>query len=86
MKQDWKVVPAGEVPHRSLPNLTAAWQICGKFFANRWRSPFSRNRAPPHCRHGFAARENCAICFATSLPQESSAQLMFDLAGFGDAA
>jgi hypothetical protein len=28
-------------------------------------------------------KKNCAICFAFSLPQDSSAQLMFDLAGFG---
>jgi hypothetical protein len=31
-------------------------------------------------------KKNCAICFASSLPQDWSAQLMFDLAGFGDAA
>ena len=51
----------------------------GKSAANRWRPRFSRNRAPPHRRHRFAATKICASCFATSLPQDSSAQLMFDL-------
>jgi hypothetical protein len=56
----------------------------GKFAENFWRSRFSWDRAPPHCRHGFAATKICEICFASSLPQDFSAQLMFDPAGFGE--
>jgi hypothetical protein len=51
----------------------------GKSAVNPWRSRFSRNRAPPHRRHRFAATKICAIRFATSLPQDSSAQVMFEL-------
>jgi hypothetical protein len=40
---------------------------------------FLRNRALPHRRHRFAATKICTSCFAASLPQDSSAQLMFDL-------
>jgi hypothetical protein len=55
----------------------------GKFAEFFWRLRFSRDRAPPHRRHRFAATKICASCFASSLPQDSSAQLMFELAGFG---
>ena len=65
--------------HRSRPTFPPR----GKSAENRWQSRFSRNRAPPHRRHGFAARKIHAIRFATSLPQDLSAQLMFELAGFG---
>jgi hypothetical protein len=34
MKRDWQVsFPPPKLPHRSPPNLTAAWQICGKCLA-----------------------------------------------------
>jgi hypothetical protein len=54
----------------------------GKSAENRWRLPFAQNRAPPHLRHGFAATKICATRFASSFPQDSPAQLMFELARF----
>jgi hypothetical protein len=80
MKQDWKVgVPPTKcriVRRRTLPPR-------GKSAENPWHSHFSRNRAPPHRRHRFAARKICATRFASSLPQDSSVQLMFEPGGFG---
>ncbi len=57
----------------------------GKSAENVWQPPLSRNRAPPHRRHGFAATKMRASCFASTLPQDLSAQLMFELCGFSDA-
>jgi hypothetical protein len=55
----------------------------GKSAENPWQSRFSPTRAPPHRRHRFAATKICASCFATSLPQDLSAELMLESGGFG---
>jgi hypothetical protein len=65
-------------------NLTARWQICGIFSAKSWQPRFSRNRSPPCIR-----REKTPPCrkrkmLASSLPQDSPAQLMFGAARFGE--
>jgi hypothetical protein len=76
MKQDWKVgFRASEnriVRARTFPQR-------GKSAENVWRPHFLRDRALPHRRHRFAATKICASCFAASLPQDLSAQVMFDL-------
>jgi hypothetical protein len=79
MKQDRKVASPPTKCHivrgRTFPPR-------GKSAENRWRSRFSQNRALPHRRHGLAATKIRATRFASSLPQDLSAQLMFDLAKF----
>jgi hypothetical protein len=77
------------VPHRSRPNLSAAWQICGIFLlidGGRVFLRIARRHTAVTKKHSLCRKENCAICFAFSLPQDSPAQLMFEMAGFGGAA
>jgi hypothetical protein len=74
------------VTHRSRPNLSAAWQICGEFLLIGGRSRFFEGPRAATLRSRLCRKEICAIRFASSLPQDSPAQLMFGLAGFGDAA
>jgi hypothetical protein len=75
MKQDRKMVLTGA----AALSVAQTFPPRGKSAANPWRPRFSPTRGPPHRRHGFAATKIRATRFASSLPQDLSSQLMFDL-------
>jgi hypothetical protein len=80
MKQDWKVVfpPAKYRTHRRR-----TFPPRGKSVENFWRPHFSRNRAPPHRRHRFAARKFAQAALPQRCRKTRQRELMFELGIFG---
>jgi hypothetical protein len=69
------VADVGLKPHRARPNFSAAWQIYGEFLALAFFAEPGAATSPSRlCR-----KENWRKLLALSLPQDLSAQLMFDL-------
>src|SRR5438270_675205 len=76
-----EAAPEGVFPaaRRAASSSSRTLPPRGKSAENFWRARFLRNRALPHRRHRFVATKICATCFASSLPQDLSVQLMFEL-------